>query len=207
MIRVILVGVAVLGGAGVLAARGDDPYFPPGVFDPGDKEENDSRAEDYAPYLRAMGEPSLWKLSKSKHPVTSYRLLWHPSFHSPISVRIVSDGKTTVLHLVKLEPDRRAQPGKVTSTLKKTLSEDDWTWLLVHLERTRFWKMRTSLEWDPNSGLILDGDDLLVEGVERGKYHVVERDDPEPEYEKLCQKMLELSGLDVAKAWEEYHGE
>ena len=57
------------------------------------------------------------------------------------------------------------------------------------------------------TGITLDGDNLVCEGVEKGKYHIVDRDDPELSYETLCWYVLSLSGLDVKKAWRAYHGD
>jgi hypothetical protein len=77
----------------------------------------------------------------------------------------------------------------------------------VYLERSRFWKTPTSVMMDFETGMILDGDDLVCEGVEDGKYHIVDRNDPDLSYETICWYMLSLSGLDVKKAWLEYHGD
>lgn len=83
------------------------------------------------------------------------------------------------------------------------LTEDQWTWLLVHLARARYWTMQR-VKREPIGGH-LDGDNMICEGVDKGKYHVVDRDDPDLSYETICWYMLSLSGLDVNKAWLFYH--
>jgi hypothetical protein len=182
-------------------------YFPDGVFDSDDKEENDSRDQLYSAHLRAMGETSLWALSKGDRTATAYRLLWVPSFHHPISVRVTRSGVVFTAHAVELDNEGGLKPGRVAAERRVKLTEDQWTWLLVYLERSGFWKMPTSVKMTLETGLVLDGDSLVCEGVEAGKYHVVDRLDADPAYEKLCWYMLSLSGLDVKEAWEEYHGD
>ena len=62
-------------------------------------------------------------------------------------------------------------------------------------------KMPTTVDEVPGD----DGDNLVVEGVDRGVYHVVDRRDADPDYEKLCFYILQLSCLDVKDALAEYH--
>jgi hypothetical protein len=77
----------------------------------------------------------------------------------------------------------------------------------MYLERSRFWKMPTSVKMDLKTGIDRDGDDLVCEGVEDGKYHVVDRNGAVLGYETICWYMLFLSGLDVKEAWLQYHGD
>jgi hypothetical protein len=180
-------------------------YFPDGVFDSEDKEENDFLDTLYSAHLRAMGEPSLWALSRKDHAATVYRLLWVPSFHHRIAVRVVKSGGSYTAHAVELDGKGGLEPGKVLVKKAVKLTGDQWTRLLVYLERSRYWKMPTGVKMTLETGLTLDGDNLVCEGVEGGKYHVVDRVDADPNYEKLCLYMLRLSGLGVKEAWEEYH--
>lgn len=189
------------------SACAEEPYFPKGVFDKEDKESNDFTVKWYSEQLHAMAEPSLWKLSKGDHSTTSYRLLWLPSFHPAISVRIVKSGNSVVLHLVKLDGTGGGEPGKISAKKTKKLTTDEWTWLQIYLEKSRYWKMANNIQADLSTGIVEDGDQLIFEGIEGGKYHIVDRSLPDPAYERLCRHMLELSGIDVKEAWEEYHGE
>lgn len=185
----------------------DESYFREGVFDQEDKKIDNSKALRYTRYLRAMDEPSLWRLSKDDRMVVVYRLLWLPSFHPPISVRIVKSGKSGVLHLAKLNGTGGGVPGKVAIAKTRRLTEDEWAMLQVYLDRSRYWKMSTSLKMDLATGLVADGDNLICEAVENGRYHIVSRSDSDADYEALCRFILGLSGLDVREAWAEYHGE
>src|SRR5262249_15394411 len=52
----------------------------------------------------------------------------------------------------------------------------------------------------------LDSDHWIVEGVKDGKYHVVDREEPEGDFEALCLSLLELSGLDLEVPYIPEHG-
>ena len=88
---VIVVAIVVLGPIRIMAVSTprEEPYFPKGAFDNEDKGRNDFWDETYTKTLRAMGEPSLWELSEVDRTATVFRLLWVPSFHHRMSVRIV----------------------------------------------------------------------------------------------------------------------
>src|SRR5437764_1153773 len=91
---------------------GERPYFPERAFYE-DKERNDFWDKEYTKALRAMGEPSLWKLAEDGHAVSVYRLLWVSSFHHRVSVRIVKSGGSFVLHAVELDGKGGLDPGKI----------------------------------------------------------------------------------------------
>lgn len=90
------------------------PYFPRGAFHE-DKERNDFCDEEYTKTLRAMGEPSLWKLAEEDRAVSVYRLLWVPSFHHRVAVRIVKSGDSFMLHAVELDGKGGLDPGRSPS--------------------------------------------------------------------------------------------
>src|SRR5262245_27248416 len=85
-----------------ICAFADELYFPEGVFNGDDnsgQENKDSPVSRYTKYLREMEEPSLWKASKDDQTVTAYRLLWLPSFHAAMAVRITKIDKRIMLHV------------------------------------------------------------------------------------------------------------
>jgi hypothetical protein len=151
-----------------------------------------------------MGEPSLWKLSRSGVGATVYRLLWLPTFHAPVCIRIVKSDKIRA-HIVELDGTGGFDPGKVSVRRTKVLTEGQWDSVQTLLARAHYWKMPARVEADPQRGWVLDGGELVCEGVEDGRYHVVDRDDPERDYENFCWYVLELSGLGLRKRWIQYH--
>lgn len=201
-----IASVFLLSTCSAPSTAADERYFPPGVFDPDDADHDRRTASRYTSYLRAAGEPALPGLTAAGGRTTVYRLLWLPPFHPPIFIRIVKSDKI-VAHIVKLDGKGGYEPGKVSAKLTKAVTEGQWDSLQRLLERSAYWKMPTTVEAKFAAGLVLDGDQLVCEAVEGKRYHVVDRDEPRPDYQKLCKFMLELSGLDVGKTWAHYHGQ
>ena len=164
--RFIAVSVVFLAPIAILAGPlpPEDRYFPDGVFDSENAEHNDFLDKLYSAHLRAMGEPSLWAIAKRDRAATDYRLLWVPSFHQPISVRFAKSGNSYTAHhqCEELEGKGQSEPGKIAVKRTVKLTEDQWTWIMVYLERTRFWKMPTSVKTtEPHPRR---GDRLVCEG-------------------------------------------
>lgn len=166
-------------------------YFPDLAFDT-DRRLNEFVSEWYSNALKAMREPSLWTLSRSDAMLSVYRFLWLPTFRHPTCVRIAHSAEGIGLHAVTLDGLGGYDPGKVSLRRKVELNEDQWDGLATVLSKAGFWSMPTRGE---DQGL--DGEQLIVEGVESGKYHVVDRWSPaDGEYRNLCQYMLGLAGLE-----------
>ena len=123
--------------------------------------------------------------------------------HHPVCVRIATTGGGTKLQLNSLDGKGGYEPGRVAIDRNITLGDEDWKNLDRYLEQASFWTMSTPQADD--GGISCDGDQLVVEGIRGGTYHVVDRWMPDPAYEKLCRHMLDLTGLDVQKAWTGYH--
>src|SRR5271166_4529571 len=96
----LVVAVGLIRADGV--AQADEPFFPDLVFDT-DREGNDFIVEWYSKHLKAMKEQSLWKLSQKDRSSTVYRFLWLPTFHHPVSVRLVRSSEGVILHAVSLD--------------------------------------------------------------------------------------------------------
>jgi hypothetical protein len=205
MLRIVTLAALVSGFCPPPIAD-DDRYFPRGVFDADDREHDDRVASRYTKYLRAAGEPPLFNRPGKGARSNTYRLLWLPTFHSPICIRIVKSDKITA-YITRLGGRGGYEPGKVSARLAKPVTEGQWDSLQRLLERSRFWTMPTTADANLAGGLALDGDQLVCEGVDGQRYHVVDRDDADPHYQNLCKYMLELSGLDIKKTWAHYHGE
>jgi hypothetical protein len=177
--------------------RADDAYFPSRVFDR-DAEIGRLDADHYGGHLQAMGEPSLWKLAQEGRRPTVYRLLYLPTFYRPISVRVEKAGESGKLRAVQFDGKGGFEPGKVAFEKARNLTRSEWQQLQVGLERAKFWTMPTSVEAGPADGITVDGDHMILEGTDGGRYHVVDRDEPgEEAYEKLCLDLLGLAGWDT----------
>ena len=93
-------------------------------------------------------------------------------------------------------------PGKIV--VHKTLKLDGKQWddIKRRVDKAKFWPSPTE-EIDDDG---LDGDQLILEGVMAGKYHLVDRWGPksDADYADLCRQMLVLSDLHVMKTWQKY---
>jgi hypothetical protein len=183
--------------------RGDEPFFPDLVFD-ANKEANSFIADWYSKHLKAMSEPSLWRLSGKDRCATVYRFLWLPTFDRPVVVRLVKCGEGAVLHAVLLNGRGGYEPGKVLVGKVARLSGKQWEDFERLLDKVKPWGMPT----EEPGGNGFDGDQLILEAVRDGRYQIVDRWSPDggDDYAKLCRHMLALSGLDVMKTWAEYRG-
>src|SRR4051794_40881868 len=95
----LIVAIDVM--SAVCPVRAEERFFPDLVFD-ANKEHNDFIVDWYSKHLKAMKEPSLWKLCEKDRSVTVYRLLWLPTFDRPVSVRLVRRSEGAVLYAVLL---------------------------------------------------------------------------------------------------------
>jgi hypothetical protein len=116
-------------------------------------------------------------------------------------VRIVKagEGAGAVLNLLQLDGHGGYAPGKVAINREVILSPEQWESLSTVVSRVRFWEMPAV---DKRIGF--DGEELIVEGLRRGAYHVVDRWSPETgDFRRLCRHLVDLSGLDVEPSWYE----
>jgi hypothetical protein len=200
----ILSGLGLVGSlaTSVYSALPRERFFPSGAFSER-QDLADFRDEWYSGHLAAMGEPSLPALAQSDPNATVYRLLWLPSFHQSVCVRIERTGAGARLHAKVLDGEGDDEPGQIAIDRTVTLNAEHWNHIGRLLQEASFWELPTKLEDDGGS----DGDQLIVEGVNGGKYHVVDRWEPDPSYEALCGTMLELTQIDLGTQWSDYHGD
>ena len=151
-----------------------------------------------------MKEPPLEKLAEKDRASTVYRFLWLPSFHDAVSVRFVKADAGAVLHAVRLRLDGDYEPRRILERKSVKLSRAHWQRIAGHLEKANFWALPSD-KAPPFGAIIDDGDELFVEGLNDGKYHVVRRHSPSGgNFVDLCQAMLFMSGIDVRRLWFEY---
>jgi hypothetical protein len=185
------------------AANADTAFFPPRAFvleNPPSYQNDISGllADGYSDALGRMNEPSLWKASQNDRKLTAYRLLWLPTWGRPVAVRIETAGGRATLHMVQLDGDGGYDLGKIDTTKRMSLRRTDWERLVRRVRTAGFWDMPSRID-----RLGADGEELIVEGVTDGRYHVVDRWTPEAgAYRELCRTLLDLSGIDLGqKGW------
>jgi hypothetical protein len=159
-------------------------YFPPGVFDSDSKKD-----QSYSRHLRALQEPSLWKESLSNKNARVYRFLWLRSFHHPISARLeVKPDGSSVLFYKVCNGTGGYGPGKLARTktlhIAKPMTDD----MADFLREAGFWDLPPIEQVAPDV-VRVDGAQWILEGVENGRYHVVDRWSPDGIYKELCLQL------------------
>ena len=179
----------------------DSGYFPPRALTIREGSGGTDDAEDimvraYAEALRRMNEPSLWGLSQHDKGLSVYRFLWMPTWGRPVVARIEKAGGRVALTVVQLDGNGGYDPGQVAFIKQVSLSGKQWDRLRRKVEEAGFWRMGGR-----GDDMGFDGEDLIVEGVRDGAYHVVDRWCPRPgAYRELCRTMLDLTGIDLGQS-------
>jgi hypothetical protein len=131
-------------------------------------------------------------------PATVYRFTWIPSFHPSVLVHIQSDDHGYTLLARILTGAGGYEPGGISRDTAFSLSELDQAVLARLLTEAHFWSSPTI---PPPNGLIgVDGSQWLLEGVEDGRYHVVDRwspstSGPDAAFRRVGEWLLTRSGL------------
>ncbi|GMT49089.1 MAG: hypothetical protein IEMM0008_0628 [bacterium] len=166
----------------------DESYFPKNKM-------GESYAKWYSKHLRKMNEPILYTVTNKK--IEIYRFTWLRTFHHPIMIRVYQSGKKSFLIAKELSGAGGYDPGEMKHNVKRQLHKKEWQNILTHVKRSSYWFLKTKID-----DLGLDGAQWIMEGVKKGKYHVVDRWSPEKgSYRELCLYLLKLSGLKVKRIY------
>lgn len=150
-----------------------DQYFPTGVLGCGEQSD-ELLTEWYAKHLKALGEPSLWELSRSDTQARVYRFLWLRSFHRPVAIRVIINSDLTAVAYVKVANGMGGyEPGPLVRNQRLPVGKHGSALLLSRIIETRFWDLPSRGE--PGG---TDGAQWIVEGVTDGKYQVLDRWSP-----------------------------
>lgn len=163
-----------------------DLYFPEDLY-------GDGTNRHMSNALNVFHEPSLYKsVSYSR---IAYRFLYLRSFHGPVSVRIEIDGTcrygVVIMKHLSSEIDRIGFP---ESLYVQPLSPEQITQTLKIMNHYDFWQ--TASHGNEETETAQDGARWLIEGVQNGKYHLVDRHSPkEGPARELGLYFLELANL------------
>jgi hypothetical protein len=141
-----------------------------------------------------MGEVGL---RSNKEPSDfAYRFVWSRTFDHPIAIRIKRSGSSTTLRAVELDGAGGYDPGKVMKEVNRKLRPAEEEAFVAKIEKLGFWRMPA----EEQERLGFDGATWILEGMQGGKYHNVERWSPDSgDFRELCLYFLQLSGLNVPK--------
>lgn len=170
-----------------------ESYFPDNIFDK-KPETNDFMSRWYGKNLKALKEPSIYE-ERNKKDKQVFRFLWLRTFHNPISIRLEinrNDG-SGILYVKMTDGAGGYEPGKIKEDFKKSIAKDKIAEFLELLKRDNFWQLTTK---ENPSGL--DGARWIIEGLQDGKYYLVDRWSPKTGgIRDIGLFLLDLSGLKV----------
>jgi hypothetical protein len=188
------------------SACAQDPYFPPSAFLPRDKEMNDAFDRRTSDQLEALKQESLWTLSKDDRKAQGFRLLWWASSEELVCIRIRRSGERGLLQVARGKQGAAAQSWELKSKRDIEITSAQWQSVRDEARNSKFWAAPAMIK--ERRG-IADGDLILLEGVEEGKYRVMSRPGSATgeSCKRLCRRILELADSAAVKAWDEFRDE
>jgi hypothetical protein len=117
-----------------------------------------------------------------------YRLVYLPNQKAPTILHCESRRTQTTLRVYRWRREECAFLSEAPVTTTVRLPPSAWQRIAGDLASSRFWEKPNSAEW----WSVKDGSLLILEVIDRGRYHLVCRAAGEDEeFEKLCQALLE----------------
>ena len=142
----------------------------------------------YAKRLEALEEPVL----SDSLPVKVFRFTWLRTFHNPIVIGLENNNDSITLYWKVCDGAGGYEPGKIIEDKSKRLTIKEWTDIVVNIKSIDFWNLPSI----KSEILGTDGAQWILEGIEPGKYHVVDRWSG-GELEKVCMQLLILTDLKI----------
>ena len=176
-----------------------ESYFPPKAF--GNGQWADSEASLYSFILRKLEEPPLF--TKAQKPsVEAYRFLWLRTFHNPVAVLMEVQADNSSILTIKVADGHAGFPRTVTKLIQNTtraLSRQQTDEFRRKVQTQGFWNVVTR---DNGGPAATDCDGWILEGVEKGNYHVVARAIPNrlPETSKTVRTLAARGASSVFPA-------
>jgi len=156
----------------------------------------------YDVYLELFQEPDLLA-SASKESDVVYRLFAIPTFTNPLMIKIERQGAEYLVTSKTLSGQGGYDPGHLQVVRKHFIAPRDWHRFQDLLRKASFWLLpsedtRFQLSSKGGGLVCLDGSTWLLEGLENGQYHAVERYCPElPKFEYCGLFLLKISRLEI----------
>jgi hypothetical protein len=190
-----VLGVVLAASVGGVA---QETYFPTHVFGRGQWAGHEASYNSFL--LKKLEEPSLF--TKARNPsAEAYRFLWFPSFHSPLAVRMDVQSDGTSILTIKMADGHAGFPRTVTklaTSTTRTLSREQTDAFRTKVKSEGFWHTITP---DKGGPAATDGDGWIVEGVCKGRYHIVSRAVPNtiPKNARIVQTLGRMLAIDLAQ--------
>jgi len=121
----------------------------------------------------------------------SYRLIWIPTFHAPVSARIWRSREKQFLVTKQLDGKGAYGMGQLAVQNIRSLSDDEWNEFMRLLRQSGYWDLLSKDDSPPPN----DGATWIIEGSRNGQHHQVNRHAPSSEFRDACAYLVSLSGL------------
>jgi hypothetical protein len=152
--------------------------------------------EWYSKMLFALHEPVIFQ---SKDTAEVYRFLWLRSKHNPISIRIQKVYPKTMLTLKILEGAGGFVTGKLVRDTSFYISKNEWNIFKSKVTQIDFWNLSQTEIVDGK-----DGSEWVLEALNEGMYHFVDRWSPNETRNKdfmdLCEYLISLSKIELKES-------
>jgi len=148
----------------------------------------------YTNQLTALGEGSFYSLASDTN-ARAFRFTCLRSFHNPFSVIMTFDGNGRALVTGKMASGAGGYaPGALCRLRRTTIQSREAQKFLDLVAAESFWTLPSKIET-----LGCDGSQWIIEGVDHGTYHLVDRWTPEESSPvgRLGREMLYLSKMRI----------
>ncbi len=174
-----------------------NPALDKNTYFPKDKMDND-RNTWYSPYLYAMKEPILYKISDNN--IEIYRFTWLRSFHKPVCIRVIKSNNIMKIYIKVLSNERGFKPAKLIVSSQSNLTTSEWAKIIYHTKKSNFWNYKPEDPFENEDNL--DGAQWIMEGLRKGHYHLLDNWSPKKgAYRDMCLYFLKLSKLKIKKIY------
>lgn len=127
-------------------------------------------------------------LSEQDPQLRIIRVTWMPTFESPFLIRLDSDGKMASCTTKQLSGMGGYAPGHLTQKRIQKITPTTFDQYFAQLDKYEFWNAPTK---DPNEMTSLDGPEIIVEVLDKGRFHQITRYSPgDHPQEKLLENFL-----------------
>lgn len=170
-------------------------YFPKsGLSKPPQQEDgylNRFRNIWYSRILKSLDEPVLYNYKTTDE---IYRFTWLRSFHLPVVIRIQKHNFNFSIVAKILRERYDDEPDEVVTNTSESMIFYRWMAFKNKLNKADFWHMQMK----DVSAQGADGARWIMEGVQNGKYHFVDRwSAGGSEFGEACEYLIAISGLEI----------
>jgi hypothetical protein len=140
-------------------------------------------------FLFALDEKSLQKRKVNEND-TIYRLLWTPSFHNPLVIKVKKENNKHYLFGKISDGKSGYYTGLTKTEIKKEIPDSIWIKLNNYLSHCNFWNMKSRVEDDG-----FDGAGWFFEVKMKNRYHYIYRRSPNHGKDSLSKEFSKIGFL------------